>query len=154
MSRLRFSMALALALVSAPAPASAGAIDGLWQQVDDKTGRVNSLVRVASADGATYAVIVKGYPAPGRTADPDARCTGCPGRFLDQRMIGLRFMWDLKPDGAGWDGGQILDPDERKIYRVKATLSADEKSLTVRGYIGIPLLGRSQVWRRYTGPEE
>lgn len=132
----------------------AGTIDGLWQQIDDKTGRVNSLVRIETVGGEAQAYIVKGYPAPGQAIDPDARCTGCPGQFRDQRMIGLRFMWGLKPDGQGWTGGQILDPDERKIYRVNAALAENGNQLNVRGYVGVPLFGRSQVWKRYTGPAE
>jgi uncharacterized protein (DUF2147 family) len=51
----------------------------------------------------------------------------------------------------GWEGGQILDPDNGKIYRCKMHLEKDGKELVVRGYIGISLLGRSQTWVRPSG---
>ena len=60
-------------------------------------------------------------------------------------------MWGLKGDGQEWEGGQILDPDEKQIYSVKATLSPDGAVLKVRGFIGLSLFGRTQFWRRYHG---
>jgi len=126
-------------------------INGYWQQVDDKENRINSLVKIDTVNGRVQATIVKGYPAPGKTLDPDARCTACPGEFKDKKLIGLRFLWDLKADGNEWVDGQILDPTEGKIYRVNATLSEGEATLTVRGYVGIELFGRSQTWRRFKG---
>jgi uncharacterized protein (DUF2147 family) len=54
----------------------------------------------------------------------------------------------LKPDGAGYSGGTILDPNNGKVYQSKATLTDDGKQLKLRGYIGMPLLGRTQTWLR------
>ncbi len=45
-------------------------------------------------------------------------------------------------------GGQILDPDNGKVYRSKVHLIDNGKKLSVRGYIGVPMLGRSQTWLR------
>ncbi|HEV8261332.1 MAG TPA: DUF2147 domain-containing protein, partial [Burkholderiales bacterium] len=47
-----------------------------------------------------------------------------------------------------WAGGEILDPHNGKTYQCKMTLSGDGKSLNVRGFIGISLIGRSQTWWR------
>jgi uncharacterized protein (DUF2147 family) len=54
----------------------------------------------------------------------------------------------MRPSGEGWEGGSVLDPKNGKTYRCKLTLSPDGQSLTVRGYLGISLLGRSQTWKR------
>jgi uncharacterized protein (DUF2147 family) len=54
----------------------------------------------------------------------------------------------VKQDGAGWSGGEILDPKNGKIYRAKMSLSEDGKSLNVRGFIGVSLIGRTQTWWR------
>ena len=51
-------------------------------------------------------------------------------------------------DGDEYVGGEILDPDNGKIYRSKVRLIDDGKKLSVRGYIGVPALGRSQTWVR------
>ena len=57
-------------------------------------------------------------------------------------------MTDLKQDQTGsWSGGKILDPKEGEVYRVKIT-TEDGKKMDVRGYIGVPLLGRTQVWHK------
>ena len=47
-----------------------------------------------------------------------------------------------------WDGGEILDPNNGKTYKVRMTPKDDGKTLAVRGYIGAPLLGRTQTWVR------
>ena len=46
------------------------------------------------------------------------------------------------------DGGRILDPNNGKDYRVRLKPVEGGKKLEVRGYIGAPLLGRTQVWQR------
>jgi uncharacterized protein (DUF2147 family) len=49
---------------------------------------------------------------------------------------------------AEYKNGMILDPENGKLYKSKMSLSEDGKKLTVRGYIGIPMFGRSQTWLR------
>jgi len=57
------------------------------------------------------------------------------------------FDW-LEKDGDEFSGGKILDPGNGKLYSCKLTLTDKSKTLNVRGYIGVPWLGRSQVWHR------
>ena len=54
----------------------------------------------------------------------------------------------MKPDGSAFTGGDILDPDSGSVYRCKMHLEQDGTRLSVRGYIGFALLGRSQTWQR------
>jgi uncharacterized protein (DUF2147 family) len=62
----------------------------------------------------------------------------------------MQILRGLKPtdDKARWDGGEILDPNKGKIYKSRITLIDGGKKLEMRGYIGAPLLGRTQVWIR------
>jgi uncharacterized protein (DUF2147 family) len=62
-------------------------------------------------------------------------------------IIGLNLVKDFSYQGnRKWAGGTIYDPDNGKTYSCKIALDGDE--LKVRGFIGISLIGRSQVWRR------
>ncbi|MDD2946969.1 MAG: DUF2147 domain-containing protein [Acinetobacter sp.] len=47
-----------------------------------------------------------------------------------------------------WDSNGVIDPLAGKIYDAKVRLNASGKRLTLRGYIGISALGRSQTWLR------
>ena len=58
------------------------------------------------------------------------------------------FLRHLKRNGDEYGGGDILDPDNGKVYSCKAKLAEGGKKLVLRGYIGISLLGRSQTWIR------
>ncbi len=75
-------------------------------------------------------------------------CTLCDGANKGQPVIGMTFMWGLKKDGEEYAGGSILDPDNGKVYKSKMTLIEDGKKLKVRGYLGVPMFGRSQTWVR------
>ena len=96
--------------------------EGTWTTVDDKTGNKRADVRLTVANGTLNGTIIGVHPEPGD-----------------------KGMWGLKeaPDGT-WEGGHILDAKTGKIYRVKMTVKGDK--LYVRGYVGVSLLGRTQVW--------
>lgn len=114
---------------------------GKWTTIDDKSGKKRSVVKIKRNGDTLSGTIVKVYPRPGDTGI----CKKCPGKFKGKKVEGLRFMWGLKKTGKNqWGGGKILDPKSGKIYRVKITDKGDK--LKVRGYIGISLLGRTQVW--------
>jgi uncharacterized protein (DUF2147 family) len=58
------------------------------------------------------------------------------------------IMDGLKASGDAYDGGHILDPDNGKTYQCKIKLDATGNKLEVRGFIGVSLIGRSQIWVR------
>jgi uncharacterized protein (DUF2147 family) len=116
---------------------------GKWVTVDDKTGQKRALVTISETGGELSAIINKIYTQPGDTGI----CDKCPGGFKGKKISGLRFMWGLKSEGHNvWSGGSILDPKSGRIYRAKVTMQGNK--LLVRGYLGMSLLGRTQVWRR------
>ncbi len=64
-------------------------------------------------------------------------------------ILGLEMLRDFVYDeDFEWDDGEIYDPKNGKTYSCVMTLSPDRKTLDVRGYIGISLIGRTQIWTR------
>ena len=135
---------LVFAMFYQPAFAVQESPQGTWTMIDDKTGDKRLEVRLSIQDGILTGSIESVYPQPGDSGF----CLKCPGDFKDKPTQGLQFVWGMKETSPGvWDGGQILDPKSGKIYSLKMTMKGDE--LNVRGYIGIAMLGRTQVWRRH-----
>jgi uncharacterized protein (DUF2147 family) len=138
----------AIVLLGFVAHASARGVSpvGTWQTFDDDTHAPKALVRIEDHAGIVSGRIVKLFPAPGD--DPDPHCAACRGERRDQPVLGMGILWNFRRDGDGWVGGEILDPESGDIYRATLRLRDDGTNLEVHGYIGIPLLGRSQIWTR------
>ena len=119
---------------------------GLWKTIDDNTGRPRGLVRIREVNGRYEGTIEKGFPRPDEKEPP--RCDKCDGARRNQPVIGLTILWGLTKQGDEYQGGEILDPESGKIYRARMKLIEGGKKLDVRGFIGISLLGRSQIWQR------
>jgi uncharacterized protein (DUF2147 family) len=119
---------------------------GVWQTIDDDTGKPRALVRVTESQGELQGRIEKLY----RPADQDQnpKCVKCEGARKDQPMVGMVIVSGLKKNGDEFTGGEILDPASGKVYKSKATLTDGGKKLNVRGFVGVPMFGRSQVWVR------
>ena len=119
---------------------------GVWRSIDDKTKKERSIIRITEVDGEFQGVVEKLFDQPGD--DPAHLCKECKGERKDKPIVGMTILWGLKKDRDTWAGGEILDPHNGKTYQCKMTLSGDGKSLNVRGFIGISLIGRSQTWWR------
>ena len=139
-------LALAITGISQTVLAQADPVIGTWKTIDDKTGQAKSLVKIDIVNGELQGTVIQTFPSPGET--PITHCTLCSDARKNQPIIGMKIMSGLKQDKTGyWSGGEILDPKEGKIYKVK--LSTDDgKKLDVRGYIGIALIGRTQTWQK------
>jgi len=119
---------------------------GLWRSIDDKTGKEKSLVRIVEVNGELRATIEKLFREPHE--EPNPNCDKCPGERKNKPVLGMTIMTGLKKAGSEYEGGEILDPANGKIYRVKMWTAEGGKKLNVRGFIGVSLLGRTQVWLR------
>jgi uncharacterized protein (DUF2147 family) len=142
--------ALVLGACDAMAQASAASPVGTWQTIDDQTGKPRALMQITRDDaGVLSGKIIKSL-AP--HADPERRCTACKGARKDQLIIGMTILTGMKQDGVGadakWTGGEIVDPESGSIYHCEMHLIDAGQKLVVRGFVGVPLLGRSQTWRR------
>jgi uncharacterized protein (DUF2147 family) len=121
---------------------------GLWKSIDDDTKKEKSLVRIVEADGALVGRIEK-LLDPERK--PDAVCDKCDDDRKDKPILGMTIIRGVNKtptDAGAWEGGNILDPAKGKVYRLRLQVADEGKKLEVRGYIGTPMLGRSQTWIR------
>jgi len=117
---------------------------GVWKTIDDKTNTPSSLIKVEEVNGTLEGTIIKTFFQPNET--PLVYCTLCKDERKDKSIIGMKIMTELKRTKPGyWSNGKILDPDEGEVYQLKIG-TEDGKKMEVRGYIGFPLLGRTQVW--------
>ena len=123
-------------------------ITGMWQSIDDKTGAPKALVEIRKEANGTYAgKIVKITPRAGYT--PKETCVDCPAPYTNKPILGLDVMTGLKQgEGLNYVNGRILDPNSGKVYSMKAKLSSNGKRLHLRGYVGVSVLGRNQIWIR------
>jgi uncharacterized protein (DUF2147 family) len=119
---------------------------GLWRTIDDETKAEKSLVRITEAGGVMTGKVEK-------IADPakaNANCTPCTDERKDKPVLGMTILRGVKPssDASTWEGGDILDPNNGKIYKVRLKPIDGGKQMEVRGFIGVALLGRTQTWVR------
>ncbi|CAM8666848.1 Domain of unknown function DUF2147 [Oxalobacteraceae bacterium] len=143
--RTRILLLIALGLISTLAAANENPV-GLWRTIDDKSGKEKSLVRVVESNGQLQITIEKLFREPGE--EPNPLCDKCQGEKKNKPVIGMQIGSGLKKDGDVWSGGEILDPQNGKTYKCKVWLEDKGKKLHVRGFIGVSVLGRTQVWVR------
>ncbi len=119
---------------------------GLWKTIDDESGKPRALVRITESNGEFRGKIEKLFRAPDQ--DPNPKCDKCEGANKDQPRIGMTIITGMRQEGTEYTGGQILDAESGKVYKSKMTLEENGKKLNVRGYVGMPMFGRSQTWLR------
>ena len=117
---------------------------GLWKTIDDETKTEKSFVRISDTGGVLSGKVE-------RVLDPasqQAKCDKCTDARKDQLVVGMTIIEGVKKnaDEVFWDGGNILDPNNGKLYKVRLTLKDAGKQLEVRGFVG--LFYRNQQWIR------
>ena len=145
-------MIVGAVIASGVGPMSATAAEpmavGLWEQVDEDSGKAESWFRIGEKNGVYQGAIVKMFPKPGDDPNEKWLCTKCEGEERNAPVLGLTLIKGMRRNGLAYEGGTIMDPRDGAVYRALMNLSPDGKKLEVRGYLGISLFGRSQVWNR------
>jgi uncharacterized protein (DUF2147 family) len=137
--------ALALGLFAAIAQAQTTPA-GLWKTIDDGSKKEKSLIRIVETGGVLSGKLEKLLDAADK---PESVCDKCSDERKDKPLVGMTLIKGVKHNESNperWDGGEILDPNNGKTYKVRLTPIEAGKQLEVRGFIG-PFY-RNQIWIR------
>lgn len=135
---LRLMILLALGCGPAAAesgPAAASPV-GDWQ-IENGHG----VIDIRPCGNALCGRIVGIHLAPGEQMPTDV---------AGRSQCGLPIITDATPTANGVWVGQITDPRDGSVYQAEIWLD-DHGRLNLRGFVLIPLLGKTQVWHRFTG---
>lgn len=125
-------------------------ISGTWKTIDDQTGYARAEVKISKLKDGSYAgKIVKIHAIPNRPAI--SHCAKCEGKLKNAPLLGLSILsgFEHSSEKANeYINGTIMDPLSGNIYQSKGQLNARGNVLTLRGYVGTTLLGRTVSWIR------
>lgn len=114
---------------------------GTWRTIDDQTGQPRSLVKISLEKDQYVGRIVKLL-----NADSNV-CAMCKHEYAGKDLSGVAVLWGVVAQGGNkYGGGSIIDPKTGSTYSV--SLTDNGKTMVVRGYKGVSLLGRNQTWQR------
>jgi uncharacterized protein (DUF2147 family) len=117
---------------------------GKWRTIDDESGKERSIIELYESKGLISGKVIKTFPQPGEDVDPVCdKCDPEDARY-NKKIIGMEILQNMKRAGDEFTEGNILDPENGKIYRCKLWLEGS--NLMVRGYWG-PFF-RTQIWKK------
>jgi uncharacterized protein (DUF2147 family) len=122
-------------------------VEGWWV---DQTGKAGIIIAPC---GASLCGTIKWLREPLDPAGKPKTDIHNPNVALRSRGVcGLAILGNFTSDGSGgYTGGWVYDPDSGNTYKSHMHVAADGK-LHVRGYIGISLLGRTEIMTRPAAP--
>jgi uncharacterized protein (DUF2147 family) len=145
---LAFTVLLALGIGISPAFAvgDLAPIEGRWVTFDEDTNAKRAVVEITRLERRATGRIVELFSKPGE--DPNPVCENCPGSARGRRIRGLEILEVEAADSGPTYRGTVLDPEEGRRYRCVVTILPDGRHLRLRGFIGLEIFGRDDVWAR------
>jgi len=123
------------------ATAQSDKIEGTWFN-DIKDAKIQIY---KSNDGKFYGKIIW-LKEPIKNGKPKLDEKNRNEKLQKQPIVGLLILKGFEKDGDTYEDGTIYDPENGKTYDCKITYKG--KTLSIRGYVGISMFGRTTVWER------
>ena len=139
-------LALLAACIDASAWAQTSSPVGRWRTYDDTGAELKSIVVIRDVNGEMQGYVEKVFAPPAPSERP--LCERCTGDRKNRPVVGMQIMWGMKKDGSAFTGGRLFDPEAGREYRGKIRVVDGGRRLEVRGFIGLAMFGRTQVWIR------
>ncbi|MCB5265197.1 MAG: DUF2147 domain-containing protein [Candidatus Cloacimonetes bacterium] len=135
---------IALSLILPIFAQGAQRITGVWFN-----GEKTSKIEISKAENGLYVGHIVWLEEPNeKDGKPKTDSKNPDAKLRKKPLIGLQVLSDLKYDGKDkFSGGKIYDPKAGKTYSSKAEM-VNNNTLTLRGYVGSPLFGRTDTWTR------
>lgn len=135
---------MALIFISAGVFAqSANAVVGKWLNKDK-----DAHIQIYKKGDKYFGKLVWLKSPNDETGKPKKDANNPKANLKTRPIAGLELLQGFEYDGGGvWNDGTIYDPKSGKTYSCKLSLNGNDK-LNVRGYIGVSLIGRTDVWTR------
>ena len=123
-------------------PVHSDAIIGVWEN-----GSGKGHIQIFKQDEKYYGRIVWLRDGKDENGNPKVDRKNEDPAKRNRPLVGLVMMRDFEYEDDKWTNGHIYNPSDGKEYKAYIK-SEDGKTLAVRGYIGISLLGKTDVWKR------
>ena len=134
---------LLMATFSAQAAGNPDAVIGVW-----KNGEGTGLIQITKKGDKYFGRLVWLKVANTPEGKPRTDVNNPDESKRTVQLKGLENMRDFSYSGDNkWEGGKIYDPKNGSDYSCEMTLK-DPNTLEVRGFIGVSLFGRTDVWKR------
>jgi len=118
-------------------------VEGIWFN-QEKTAKIEVY---KAKDGTFYGKIIW-LQEPNRDGKPKTDIHNPDEKRRNDPELGLLILKRFKKDSdTKYTDGTIYDPRSGKTYSCTITVK-DANTLSIRGYIGISLIGQTNVWTR------
>lgn len=121
-------------------------VAGYWQTINKKTKEPSSIIHIKKIGEFYEGRIIKTFPKPGE--HKTKICVGCTGNQKGKPILGLTIVKNMVCNATACEHGTILDPRNGKLYHATMHLVSNGMKLKVRGYVGMPLFGKTVIWQR------
>ncbi|MDE1193528.1 MAG: DUF2147 domain-containing protein [Arachidicoccus sp.] len=144
MKSLKIFLLLSFTMLMIHSYAQKVSIEGTWFN-EEKDGKIEIY---KAKDGKYYGKLIW-IKDPIVNGKPKLDDKNSDESLRNRELVGLLILKSFSADGDIFSGGTIYDPKSGKTYSCKIT-PKNNNTLSIRGYIGISLFGRTTVWTRTT----